>query len=144
MNTATPINLTVTVVPEGRRMAFLPKHFGDQIFLAVEDAVFEHTRGLTDEQYHGGYWDFCEVSNGACYLRPDEANKLWKVESENGNAVEMSSDALGITVTIFALSHLTFRYERHRDVAKLCEHFHLLRDYAGEHSEATAIFAAID
>jgi hypothetical protein len=142
MNIATQINLTVSVVPETRRMAFLPKHFGDQLFLAVEDAVFEHARNLT-KRYEGGYWDFCEVSNGACYLRPD-SRITWKAESENGNAKEMSSDAFGITVTIFALSHLSFRYQRHRDVDKLSEHFHLLREYALEHQEAEAILAVID
>jgi hypothetical protein len=59
----------------------------------------------------------------------------------NGYKGEMSADAAGITVCLFAYSHLSFRYSENDAFA---DHFHLLREFAAEHAEASAIFAAID
>ena len=53
---------------------------------------------------------------------------------------EMSADAAGITVCLFAFSFLSF--ERGGEV--FGRHFHRLRDFALNHREAGQIFAAID
>jgi hypothetical protein len=52
----------------------------------------------------------------------------------------MSADAAGITVCLFAFSHLAFQIDD-RDIV---EHFHLLREFALQHPEASKILAAID
>jgi hypothetical protein len=52
----------------------------------------------------------------------------------------MSADAAGITACLFALSHLSFQTKNE----KIAEHYHLLRDFALEHAEASIILAAID
>ena len=59
----------------------------------------------------------------------------------NGYEGEMSADAAGITVCLFACSHLSFRYSNDEVFG---DHFHMLREFAVEHAEASAIFAAID
>ena len=54
----------------------------------------------------------------------------------------MSADALGITACLYAYSHLSFAQN---SFGELCaQHYHWLREYALDHSEAGAIFAAID
>jgi len=129
-------------LPVGKRLMFLPEHFGE-LHLAVEFAVYNHTQALAKE-YTGGLWQYRELSNGGAYMRPD-TERRWQIQcATNGYQGEMSSDALGITATLFALSHLSFRYQGHPDGNKLAEHFHWLRDFALDHEEATEIFAAID
>ena len=49
----------------------------------------------------------------------------------------MSADAAGITVCLFALSHLSFEYTT--DI--FSRHYHWLLEYAKDHAEARAIFA---
>ena len=53
----------------------------------------------------------------------------------------MTADAAGITVCLFAFSHLSFEYLQTEVFAR---HFHWLRDFALGHAEARQIFAAID
>ena len=54
----------------------------------------------------------------------------------------MSGDALGITACLYAYSHLSFAQN---SFGELCaKHYHWLREYALDHSEAGAVFAAID
>jgi len=138
----TKTSIQATPVPNGQRLRFLPGHFGG-LHLAVEFAVYNHTQALAKE-YTGGLWQYRELSNGGAYMRPD-MERRWQTRcTTNGYQGEMSSDALGITATLFALSHLSFRYQGHRDGSRLAEHFHWLRDFALDHEEATEIFAAID
>jgi len=60
----------------------------------------------------------------------------------DGNGFEgaLSADAAGIVATLFALSHLSFRYPR--DL--LAESYERLADFAAGHAEAGAIYRAID
>ncbi len=59
----------------------------------------------------------------------------------NGYRGEMTAEAAGITVCLFAFSHLSFAYLQTEVFAR---HFHWLREFALGHSEARQIFAAID
>jgi hypothetical protein len=61
----------------------------------------------------------------------------------NGYEGNLSADALGITVYLYAYSNLSF--SDIRDFAETCaEQFHLLRDYMLEHPEVQGILGAID
>jgi hypothetical protein len=91
-------------------------------------------------QYTGGYWTFMELSNGGCYLAPQSEATFHVSVDGNGFDGTVSADAAGITACLFALSHLSFQI-RNESIA---EHYHQLRDFALEHAEASAIFAAID
>ena len=54
----------------------------------------------------------------------------------------MSGDALGITACLYAYSNLSFAQS---SFGELCaNHYHWLREYALDHKEARAVFAAID
>jgi hypothetical protein len=130
--------ITAQVISENERLDALPRHFGAR-FLRVEDTVFELMRQFAT-QYVGGFWDMFELSNGGFYMRTGSERLRFRVPS-NGFKGVMSSDAAGITVCLFAYSHLSFQCPAD---TRLSRHFYLLRAYALEHSEANLIFAAID
>jgi hypothetical protein len=140
-NTTSSDTLTVTIVPDARRLAFLPRHF-QKYMLAVEGAVYSHMRQLCSS-YSGGYWNYMDISNGGCYMALAVAADGLVTLSVPGNGFEgtMSADAAGITVTLFALSNLAFQYP---SAEVLADHFHMLREFALEHAEASKILSAID
>ena len=123
-------------IGEAARPEALPRHFG-RLMLVFENAVFDWM-GKLCPTYSGAYWNFYELSNGGFYMAPQGGSRRLSVE--NGFDAEMSADAAGITVCLFACSHLSFRY----DDEKLVRHFHWLRDFALDHPEARLILAAID
>ena len=88
------------------------------------------------QDYRGGYWHYYEVPNGF-YVAPAGYDKLRIVWLMNWCARNMSADAAGIVATLYALC------EKHQ-VDDLVEKYHALRDFAREHLQASAIFAAID
>jgi hypothetical protein len=81
------------------------------------------------------------LSNGGCYLAPGGAEAFHLKVPGNGFDGMLSADATGFTVTLFALSHLAFRFP---SVSIFSERFYQLRDFAIEHGERQLIFAAID
>ena len=125
-------------VDDSERMMSLPRHFGQRL-LIFEGAVYDFMRRFAAD-YQGAYWQFYELSNGGFYMAPDEGPFRLSVDS-NGYEGMMSADAAGITVCLFACSHLSFRYSEDNVFG---DHFHFLRAFAAEHAEASAIFAAID
>jgi len=125
-------------VPNNERLQMLPRHFGRDM-LTVEYAIFAFMRRLS-QRYTGGYWIYFELSNGGFYMAPQSDNRFPVNVDGNGFEGEMSADAAGITACLFALSHLSFQTNNE----KIAEHYHLLRDFALEHEEASVILAAID
>ncbi len=125
-------------VANDERLQTLPRHFGRHM-LTVEYAVYAFMRKLANP-YSGGYWAFFELSNGGFYMVPECDTELSICVDGNGFDGTMSADAAGITVCLFALSHLSFQIADD----SIAQHFHLLRDFALKHAEASAILAAID
>jgi Antirestriction protein len=125
-------------VDENERLQILPRHFGRDM-LTVEYTIFAFMRKLS-AQYTGGYWTYYELSNRGFYMAPQSDSRFLVAVDTNDFTGEMSADAAGITACLFALSHLSFQVRNDQ----ISEHFHLLRDFALEHAEASAILAAID
>lgn len=136
-NSADIAKITATLVPEQFRLGFLPRHFGSS-FMSVERAVFGHMGGLCPS-YAGGYWDFFDLSNGGCYLAPNSG--AYALAAPNGFGETLSGEVAGLIASLYAFSHLAFKYEATEVFA---ERFHQLREFALEHSESRAIFAATD
>jgi len=126
-------------VPHDARMGTLPRHFG-RYMMTFEGFVYDLMRQFSP-QYAGGMWAYREVSNGSFYMIPPPDKTYRLVIRSNGFDGEMSADAAGITVCLFAYSLLSFE---HRGTEVFTGHFHGLRDFALEHPESTQIFAAID
>lgn len=130
--------ITVQIIPENARLDTLPRHFGAR-FLRVQDTVFEFMRQYAT-QYEGGFWEMWDLSNGGFYMRTGTEPVRFRVPSNEFKGV-MSADAAGITVCLFAYSHLSFQFPAD---SQLSRQFYLLRACALEHPEASLIFAAID
>lgn len=126
-------------VEDSDRIHTLPRHFGNRL-LTFESAVYDFMRRFSPD-YRGGFWDFVELSNGGFYMAPQHEGTFRFSVDTNGYEGEMSPEAAGITVCLFAYSHLSFRY---CDDQVFAEHFHRLREFATGHTEASEIFAAID
>ncbi|MFN4267059.1 MAG: antirestriction protein [Aquabacterium sp.] len=129
------------LVPESRRLEFLPMLFGEQLMIIGEMTVFSLMSKFSPD-YHGGLWDFVEVPNGG-YMRPSVSHdsRLYKFSCpDNWFEGEVSADAAGIIVTLIALSHMSFKDRTDR----CADHFHALRDFVDGHPEASLIYRAID
>lgn len=73
------------------------------------------------------------------FLAPATGRRFQIESGMTGYRGEVSADAAGIIVTLFALSHFARRY----DSALLAEGYHRLGAYSVGHAESAAIFAAI-
>lgn len=136
MTQATPA--VARLIPGHERMAFLPKHFGDRLMLRGEISIYGWLDRLSKD-YSGGYWHYYEIPNGF-YMAPANYDKLRIMWSMKYFERDLSADAAGIVATLYALCELCHQY-RNDD---LVEKYHALLDFAGEHAEASAIFAAIN
>ncbi len=133
--------ITRNAVPTHRRTAVTAKLFGLNFPMKLEPLIFNLTDHISDN-YAGGYWDFYTLSNGGFYMSPRN-DEPFNVSCENGHEGQLSEDALGIVVCLYAYSHLSFRGQNGFD--EICaEHYHLLREFALDHGESRGIFSAID
>jgi hypothetical protein len=82
MNTIIIRNTPVTcrLVPEAERMDFVDKLFGINVRCAGANRV-RVRRSLADE-YHGGYWQFFELSNDGFYMALQVRHHLFGQLSE--------------------------------------------------------------
>jgi hypothetical protein len=144
MNQPTDINsdtqkIEAYTVSHHARMGTLPRHFGRHM-MTFEGMVYDLMRQFSP-QYGGGMWGYLELSNGSFYMTPPPDKSYHLAIHSNGYDGEMTADAAGITVCLFAYSLLSFEL-RGTDV--FTRHFHRLRDFALAHAESAQIFAAID
>lgn len=130
--------ITATIVPDERRMEILPRYFGKHMIRA-EVAVYTAMSSLCPT-YHGGFWDYVELSNGAFYMAPRLGDPLPITCDGNGYDGQMSSDAAGIVATLFALNAMAWSTEE----AHFTDLYHELLAFVPSHPEAREIFAAID
>ena len=129
-----------TLVPEARRVAFLPALFSPALMLIGERAVYQFMSWLAPDDYTGGLWHFHEQGGQPLFLSPDSDKRFRLACETNGYMGEVSAEAAGIIATLFALSHLSFQHE----ADQLPEAYMRLYELAGEHPEAGEIFKAID
>lgn len=132
------MNLTITrsVVADAERLDFLPKHCGNA-FPDFEHAVYSFARTLSSS-YNGGFWQFYECSNGAFFIAPDSNCAFQVFVPGNGFEGDLSAEAFGITVTLFALGYLAVRD------STMVEKYDLLMDFLMTSPESELITRAID
>lgn len=128
------------IVKEQNRLDFLPSHLGNWV-AKFEQETFCWAEALCPS-YSGGYWEFYNLSNGGFFMAPDMGYSIEMFVSGNGFSGKLSSEAVGIIATLFALSSLAFDYYEVSDIFSI--KYHQLRDYAKEHPESIDIFSAID
>jgi len=139
MNTQSTV--TRTLVPEDQRLAVTAELFGVWFPMRIEPVVFSFAERLSRD-YHGGYWEFNTLSNGGFYMAPS-TDRHYHVICQNQFEGDLSADALGITVCLYAYSNLSFSGPD--AFADVCfDHYHWLREYMMDHAEVEAILGATD
>ena len=129
-----------SLIPEPHRVKVTSDLFGLDFPLRLEPYIFGLARQLSTD-YHGGYWEFYRLSNRGFYMTPERDQAFWVI-SENGFSGQLSPEAFGIVVCLYAYSGLSFGED---PLAEACtEQYHLLREFAIDHNEARSIVAATD
>ncbi|EMJ7519634.1 antirestriction protein [Providencia rettgeri] len=124
-----------------QRTHFWQTHFGTVKGFSTFEVVIFTTMGQFCEDYHGGYWEYCTLSNGGAFIYPDlNQEELTLFNQHNGNEANVSCEAAGIAVCLMMYSLWSFQTES--DI--LVDRFYQLRDYAAQHPERSAIFHLID
>ena len=95
--------ITATKVADEDRLNFWLRHVGMAKMLAFERHVYCWMRRLCPH-YDGAYWNFYDLSNGGFYIAPADEKKMWLTWPGNYFNDEMSADAAGIVVTLYALT----------------------------------------
>ncbi|MGF6607077.1 hypothetical protein OKW45_001977 [Paraburkholderia sp. WSM4175] len=144
--TTSTTRMTVTNVSDTERPKFTPDMFGPRYFIPGEGMLFHFAEALMPD-YDGGLWSFHRVSNGAMFAAPPE-RETWRIVVDgNYTDCEVSTEAAGIILSMFALGAIAETAHGRGDgnsTDRLADHYHLLRYYACEHPEARAILAAIN
>lgn len=106
--TSRRVPITATLVPEDRRLDFLPKQFGVKLMLIVESAVYDWM-GTLCSSYSGGEWDYIELSNGGGFMQP-KGHAYYDLAVE-GNHFDgrVSPEVAGIVATAFALNSMLWK-----------------------------------
>lgn len=139
---ATPGPIVATIVPDDRRMAFLPHHVhGGALKVIAVETKFYNVAGRISRDYHGGFWNFHEVSNGAWFISPKADSPFHVAVDGNFFTGDLKPETFGLVTSLMAMSELSFDYESDDTIA---ENFHKLRDYAASLPDSSDIFAAID
>lgn len=114
--------------------------FGINFPLHLEPFVFFMADTMC-EAYNNGYWVVYALSNNGFYMAP-HAEGQFHIRCENGYEGELSAEAFGTVVCLYAYSHLSFG---DGEFAQTCaEHFHLLRECMLDRPEAGEMLRAID
>jgi hypothetical protein len=138
-DTASPeSSITATLVPDNRRLDFLPRHFGERSMLRLENSVYDWMGNLCPS-YRGGFWNYMELSNGGAFMFPDGVDQFdLKVEG-NGFDCKVGAQVAGIIATAFALNGMLWRGHD-----SLTEKYEQLLEFISQHPEATTIRRALD
>ncbi|KAB2694590.1 antirestriction protein [Ochrobactrum sp. Kaboul] len=140
MTVAELIRPDATIVPDNRRSQFLPGLFGHSLLIVAENTVYTILERLSPLDYGGGFWEFYEHEGQPLYMAP-KTDRRFRISGDiTMYRGEVSADAAGIIATLFAFSHLSFRYQS----AQLCDGYSRLYAYAAYHPEAAEVFQAID
>lgn len=129
------------LLTHAERIQYPAQLFGAYFPFHVEPRIYAMADYIAAE-YEGGWWEKYRLSNGGFYMHP-VAEEPYAVVCDNYYFGKLSPDAFGITACLYAYSFLSFL-----DIEQLAEigatQYHLLREYALEHPEASAIMQAID
>ena len=137
----TQSTITRLQVADKLRIQHTADLFGIRFPLNIEPAVYS-IAGNIASQYNAAYWEFYALCNGGFYMAP-RSDQSYLVSCDNGYEGQLSADALGITACLYAYSHLSFNSAQ--SFAEICtNHYHWLREYMLQHSEASKIIGAID
>ena len=134
-----------TEVADEQRLEVLPRG-GGRHFLAFENVVYTIAERQVSD-YQGGYWEFLQEEGGVLgYMRPAKS-RTWVVDTEY-HSVEMSSDALGLALSVMAANQVMWALAKDgilpRGNEQLSNLYYSLNDLAHKHSESSVISQFLD
>lgn len=138
------MTITRKIISEKHRGKILPRFIGNP-YLIFEQNIYGYTDHFTDE-YHGGFWDFYELSNGGFYMSLSSDKELTFTNPDNYFSESMDADTISIIINLYVFNHLAFKYHDKNEAtsARFTHLYHHLFDYAETHPNATLIMRAID
>ncbi|MEY0057263.1 antirestriction protein, partial [Providencia rettgeri] len=91
MNNTTESAIAMTLVPDEQRLDFWSNHFGSVKGWTIFEVVIFTTMGQFCDDYQGGYWEYCTLSNGGAFIYPDLPQEtLTLFNPHNGNEANVS------------------------------------------------------
>ena len=109
-------NIVRQQVSDKQRIQHAVDLFGIHYPLNIEPAVYSIASNIATE-YNGAYWEFYSLSNSGFYMAPS-SDQHYQVSCENGFEGELSADAFGIAVCLYAYSFLSF--QSNQAFAEIC------------------------
>ena len=137
-DSATAASISAVLVPDNRRLDFLPRHFGERAMLKFENSVYDWMGNLCSA-YNGGYWNYMELSNGGAFMVPAGVDQFEIKVDGNGFDRKVGAEVAGIIATAFALNGMLWRGHD-----SLTEKYEQLLDFISEHPESATIRRALD
>ncbi|HAU1484589.1 TPA: antirestriction protein [Legionella pneumophila] len=125
------------LVLEKNRLNFFPKHVKRHV-IQFENIIYYLANSMC-YQYNGGYWNFYELSNGGFFIAPALKQQLEIYVDGNGFNGVVSSEALGVIVTLFSINGILGQGDDY-----LIDKYYALRNFALQHEERDLILLAID
>jgi hypothetical protein len=89
MNQAAIAQKPVTLVPEARRMAFLPALFSPALMLIGERTVYQFMSWLAPDDYAGGLWHFHERGGQPLFMSPDADKRFRALLHKSGEGIHL-------------------------------------------------------
>ena len=129
---------TATLVSDARRLEFLPRHFGPRTMTRFETGVYGWMDTLCP-YYHGGYWNFFELSNGGAFMAPSAPGPFEIRVDGNGFGGTVSAEVAGIIASAFALNGLLWQ-----GCDNLADKYDQLQDFIACHPDSATIRHALD
>lgn len=106
-----PNAVTRTIVPDRKRLDFLPILMGTIHWLRFEHQTYSIMRMLCPD-YNGGYWQYAELSNGGGYMFPQRDGLMRLQWSDNFFEGEASGEVAGIIASLISFSALSGSADR--------------------------------
>ena len=128
------------IAHDNARQDFLPVLFRRPLLFVAEHAAYALMERLSPLDYRGGSWDFYEHQGKPLFLAPRSKTRFRITGDITCFQGEVSAEAAGIIVTMFAFSHLSFQFQSE----ELVKGYERLYAYSADHPEASEIFQAID
>jgi hypothetical protein len=151
----------IRVIRDGEpgRIGFMPKHFGADDMMRIENRIYNYADAVL-EGYTGGSWDFGITPSGAGFMIPPAGTVAVPVYPDLGSAGDVQGgyewqpseiscydggpitrQAAGLALTILAVNH---QLPNARQPERLLALWDSLMEYRYEHAEAATLYRILD
>jgi hypothetical protein len=117
---------TIKIVPENKRLNFIPKHLGNYGVIYFETFAQAFARKM-DSQYDGGLWVFAETENSFFMYPSEERN--YSAHSDFSMVNDLTNVEFGMLVSFLALDRIMWqKHNSGMDNDKTIEQWYNMKD----------------